>query len=95
MHGGDALPRLPDIEAERKEDPNAYDILSWATQPGDIVVFHPGMLHGGAPVDTKFKERHTLVLRFFGDEAKFRSLPSQSEAGTRPPGCFLSTRSDI
>ena len=80
LHGGDALPRLPDIEAKRRQDPNAYDILSWATQPGDIVVFHPGMLHGGAPVDTNFSERHTLVLRFFGDDAKFRSLPSHSDS---------------
>jgi hypothetical protein len=51
LHGGTALPRLPDIEAARKRDPNAYDVISWATQPGDIVVLHPRTLHGGAPVD--------------------------------------------
>jgi hypothetical protein len=32
LHGGGVLPRLPDIEAERKVDPNAYDILRWATE---------------------------------------------------------------
>ena len=89
LHGGDALPRLPDIEAKRKEDPKAYDILSWATKPGDIVVMHPGTLHGGAPVDTNFRERHTLVLRFFGDDATFRSLPSQSENLYTPAGVLF------
>ena len=81
LHGGDALPRLPDIETERRLDPEAYDILSWATEPGDVVAVHPGALHGGAPVDTAFPERHTLVLRFFGDDATFHPLPENSAAG--------------
>ena len=81
LHGGGALPRLPDIEAQRKLDPDAYDILSWATEPGDVVVLHPGALHGGAPVDEAFPDRHTLVFRFFGDDATFRALPDHSDAG--------------
>ena len=81
LHGGGALPRLPDIEAERKLDPNADDVLSRATEPGDVVVVHPGCLHGGAPVDPAFPERHTLVFRFFGDEATFRALPAHSDSG--------------
>ncbi|RFQ17709.1 phytanoyl-CoA dioxygenase, partial [Pseudomonas sp. ATCC 13867] len=66
LHGGDTLPRLPDIEAQRRQDPDAYDVLSFATEPGDIVVLHPGSLHGGAPVDETFPNRHTFVFRFFG-----------------------------
>lgn len=81
LHGGGVLPRLPDIETERKRDPDAYDILSWATEPGDVVVVHPGALHGGAPVDAAFPERHTLVFRFFGDDATFQPLPDHSDAG--------------
>ena len=81
LHGGGALPRLPDIEAERKRDPGAYDILSWATEPGDAVDIHPGSLHGGAPVDADFPDRHTLVFRFFGDDATFRPLPEHSDSG--------------
>lgn len=81
LHGGGALPRLPDIEADRKRDPGAYDILSWATEPGDVVVIHPGSLHGGAPVDADFPDRHTLVFRFFGDDATFRPLPEHSDSG--------------
>jgi ectoine hydroxylase-related dioxygenase (phytanoyl-CoA dioxygenase family) len=89
LHGGGALPRLPDIEAQRKVDPNAYEVLSWATRPGDIVVLHPGTLHGGAPVDRDFRERHTLVLRFFGDDATFRSLPGHSDSGYTPAGVLF------
>lgn len=81
LHGGGALPRLPDIEAERKRDPGAWDVLSWPTEPGDVVVIHPGSLHGGAPVDADFPDRHTLVFRFFGDDATFRALPDHSVSG--------------
>lgn len=81
LHGGDALPRLPNIEAERKLNPDAYDTLSWATEPGDVILLHPGSLHGGAPVDETFPDRHTFVFRFFGDDATFRPLPEHSDAG--------------
>ena len=40
----EGLPRLPDIEGDRAR----WDIVSWAVTPGDLIVFHPAMLHGGA-----------------------------------------------
>ncbi len=58
------LPPLPDIEATRDQWP----IVSWATKPGDVIVFHPAMLHGGAPTRAG-QPRRTLSLRFFGDHA--------------------------
>jgi ectoine hydroxylase-related dioxygenase (phytanoyl-CoA dioxygenase family) len=81
LHGYDMLPRLPHIEVIRKQNPDAFDIVSWATRPGDAVVVHPGALHGGAPVDGECPNRHTLVLRFFGDDATFRPLPGKSRSG--------------
>jgi ectoine hydroxylase-related dioxygenase (phytanoyl-CoA dioxygenase family) len=63
-------PALPDIEAARA----SYDIISWAIEPGDIVIFHPGMLHGGAPTRSG-QRRRTISLRFFGDQAYCAERP--------------------
>ena len=63
LHPKSALPRLPDIEAQRGK----FDIVSFATEPGDLVIFHPGTLHGGAPTHPG-QRRRTLTLRFFGTE---------------------------
>lgn len=89
LHGGDTWPRMPDIEAERKVNPDAYDILSWDTEPGDVVVLHPGSLHGGAPIDADCPERHTFVLRFFGDDATFSPLPEVSRSGLQRNGILF------
>ena len=75
LWGAEHLPRLPDIEAERAKDPNAWDVLSWDLEPGDAVVLHSGALHGGAPVDAACPTRHTVVLRFFGDDLRYRPFP--------------------
>jgi len=65
-----SMPRLPDIEADR----GAWTIVSWATEPGDAIVFHPGIMHGGAatPAGTT---RRTLSLRFLGDNVTYGDRP--------------------
>ena len=68
-------PQLPDIEAERAKDPASWDVLSWDLEPGDALVFHSGILHGGAPVNSACPDRHTLVYRFGGDKLFYRPLP--------------------
>ena len=75
--GEDYFPRLPDIEAERKNDPMSWDVICWDVEPGDALVFHSGSLHGGAPVTPACPTRHTLVLRFFGDKLFYRPLPDK------------------
>lgn len=67
------LPRLPDIEADR----SSYDIVSFAVQPGDVIMFHPAMLHGGAPAASG-KRRRTLSLRYFGDDARVAWRPGDT-----------------
>jgi len=89
LHGGDALPRLPDIEAERKVNPQAWDVISWATEPGDVVLLHPNSLHGGAAVDDAFPDRHTIVFRFFGDDASFHPLPEVSRSNMARNGMLF------
>jgi len=60
------LPRLPDIQKARSD----YDILSWDVAPGDLVVFHLGILHGGAGTVPGMRRR-TVSLRFLGPNVQF------------------------
>jgi ectoine hydroxylase-related dioxygenase (phytanoyl-CoA dioxygenase family) len=57
------IPKLPNIEADRSH----FDIVSWPTDPGDVIAFHTSTLHGGGAVDDTVQERRTLTLRFFGE----------------------------
>ncbi len=74
------LPHLPNIEGERAKWP----IVSWAVEPGDVLVFHPAMLHGGAPTHPGARRR-TLSLRFFGADAVYtpRSLINGQSSAQR------------
>ena len=76
LHPNSRLPRLPDIEAAR----DTFDIVSWPVEPGDVVVFHPSTLHGGAPTHLG-QRRRTLTLRFFGDQCQYDAR----EGGGGPP----------
>jgi len=71
----DVWPQLPDIDADR----DRWPIVSWAMQPGDVVVFHPATLHGGAPTRAGTRRR-TLSLRFFGDDAWCAARPHDGMA---------------
>ena len=65
------LPTLPDIEADRGNWPIIGDRL----EPGDVLVFHPACLHGGAPAAAG-QERRSMSFRFFTDDVVYRPLPS-------------------
>jgi ectoine hydroxylase-related dioxygenase (phytanoyl-CoA dioxygenase family) len=69
------LPRLPDIEADR----GRWTIGGWATEPGDVVMFHPSVLHGGGSPGPQGRRR-TLTLRFFGEDATYASRPGPTAA---------------
>ena len=56
---------MPDIEADRSK----FDIVSFPIEPGDIVVFHPSTIHGGAAI--REGNRRTVTFRFFGDDVEF------------------------
>ncbi len=66
LYGDGRLPRLPDIEAERER----WRIVSHATEPGDLVAFHPSVLHGGACTH-RGERRRTLSLRFYGADVTY------------------------
>jgi len=90
IYGDGSLPRLPDIESARDEWP----IVSWATEPGDVVIFHPAVLHGGAPTVPGLTRR-TLSLRFFGEDAVVAQRPGAippETSGLNKPGVHPLTR---
>ena len=64
LHYTEAVPRLPDIQAAR----DRFDIVSWAVEPGDVVLFHPATLHGGAPTHPGQRRR-----------TRYRALRPRSE----------------
>ncbi|MEQ8693535.1 MAG: phytanoyl-CoA dioxygenase family protein [Pseudomonadales bacterium] len=72
LYGDGRYPRLPDIDAERERWP----LVSWPTQPTDVIVFHPAVLHGGGATAPE-GQRRTLSLRFFGADAVVAERPGQ------------------
>ena len=77
LYGDGSLPRLPDIEAARDQ----WSVVSWATEPGDVVLFHPAMLHGGGDTGPG-QQRRTLSLRFFGQDARVAQRPGRRPVET-------------
>lgn len=67
---GFTLPGVPDIEKERDKWP----IVRMTAQRGDVVVFHPDILHGGGIVP-EGKQRRTFGVKLYGPEARYRQRP--------------------
>jgi hypothetical protein len=65
-----SLPRLPDIQAGR----DSFDIASWDVEPGDVIVFHLGTLHGGAGTAPGLRRR-TISMRFLGPDVVVDGRP--------------------
>jgi len=62
---------LPDVEA----DPRRFQIMTFSVAPGDVIFFHPRILHaafGSAPA----WPRRTFSIRFLGDDVRW--LPKKS-----------------
>jgi len=59
-----SLPRIPNIEAER----DRWNIVAYDIAPGDVIILHPGVLHGGGGTGPA-GQRRTISIRFYGDDA--------------------------
>ena len=81
---GGEMPQLPDIESERAK----WDIVSWTIEPGDVVLLHPGVLHGGGPTGNNSRRR-TLTVRCNGDDVVYAHRPSSMPTAPRRPGLGL------
>jgi ectoine hydroxylase-related dioxygenase (phytanoyl-CoA dioxygenase family) len=69
---------IPDVQGHR----NDYDIVSFACQPGDAVLFHLGVLHGGGQTGATYTRR-SVALRFYGPDC--RKVDSGEPARTDLP----------
>jgi ectoine hydroxylase-related dioxygenase (phytanoyl-CoA dioxygenase family) len=65
-----SLADLPDIEANR----DAYPILGWALEPGDMVCFNMLTLHASGGVGGKARRR-AFSIRFIGDDIRHAPRP--------------------
>jgi ectoine hydroxylase-related dioxygenase (phytanoyl-CoA dioxygenase family) len=81
------MPQLPDIAAERAK----WDIVSWPIEPGDIVLLHPGVLHGGGSTGANSRRR-TLTVRCYGDDVVYAHRPRSMPTAPRRPGIGLSLK---
>ncbi len=68
--------QLPDIEG----DPDKYDILTYASNPGDVIVHHSNLIHGSGPNYRSDLTRRAVSFRYAGDDVRYRfhrSAPPQ------------------
>lgn len=62
---------LPDIEA----NPDQYDIISFDTEPGDIIIHNYKTVHGAGGNRSRYQPRRACSVRYAGDDMRFKSRP--------------------
>jgi ectoine hydroxylase-related dioxygenase (phytanoyl-CoA dioxygenase family) len=65
------LADVPDIDAHRDQ----YQVVNWDMEPGDVLVFHPLIVHGSGGNTSTTTRRRALATRWFGDDVVYRDLP--------------------
>jgi len=73
---GAELEQVPDIDAS----PDQYEILAWALEPGDTIVFDYRTLHGTGDA-TITSMRRAFSTRWLGDDMRYCDRPGE----TSPP----------
>ncbi len=63
----EAFEPVPDIDAS----PESYEILEWALEPGDCIVFHMRTLHSAPGTRDLKTRRRAFSSRWLGDDAVF------------------------
>ena len=83
---------VPAIEEHR----DSFDIVGWASEPGDIIAFHMSTLHGAQGGQHVPQCRRSLSLRWAGDDVRFTGcalpipFPTDDWAGLTPGARVLS-----
>lgn len=66
---------IPDIEADR----DAYDIISWDVEPGDVYVFSAMTLHYASGNSSATSRRRGYTVRYCGDDVRYDPRVGTSE----------------
>ena len=74
-------PPLPDVENNR----DSFDVVSWDTEPGDVLVFGKNMLHQGRSDVPEDSRRRILTFRWGGDNATYSVRTPPAEYPLVPP----------
>lgn len=83
----EAMPPLP--PSDQLPEP-----VSWDITRGDVMLIHPHSLHGAAPLSEDHPQRHTIVLRVFGDDCVYSDhAPAVRMAGDAAVGDHFSRAS--
>jgi ectoine hydroxylase-related dioxygenase (phytanoyl-CoA dioxygenase family) len=67
------LEQLPDIEGDRGK----YNIVSWALEPGDALLFHSRTVHGARGNRSADIGRRAITTRWCGDDVRYWPLGGQ------------------
>jgi ectoine hydroxylase-related dioxygenase (phytanoyl-CoA dioxygenase family) len=68
--------RLPDIEGNESK----YDIVTYPSEPGDVIIHHSNLIHGAGPNYLADRARRAVSFRYAGDDVRYlhhRSAPPQ------------------
>ncbi len=65
------LEDMPDIDSNRDE----YDLLSWDLEPGDVLIFHPLVVHGSSGNSSSNMMRRALASRWVGADVVYDPKP--------------------
>lgn len=68
---------LPDIDALLVDHPDTHRTVSFATEPGDVIVFHYRTLHDAPGNPSAEHRRRAVSLRWVGDDATWAERPWQ------------------
>lgn len=95
---GDDVMSVPDFDGA---DRDRYELIGWAMEPGDIVMFHGMTVHGGSGALPATMGRRTISAQWLGEDARLVDrpgghdphwLPEFAEFGLGPgdyPGCAM------
>ena len=79
-----ALEDVPDIDSER----DRFDLVDWEMEPGDVLAFHPLIVHGSAGNSSTTTRRRALASRWVGEDVVYsprkHTMPLPSNHGLEP-----------